>query len=267
MRLIRFGILCTGLAALVACSGEDVSAPDLPALGGVRFINALADTGAVDIRMVDQVEWSAFANALNFRQGTEHMPTEAKARHIRVFSFANRDVNTVQQVIHDTTIVVSANTNVTLLLTGSARARTAKFVVISDTPPTLAAGQIAVRAVNASTGAVNAYVVDTTTDAVTGVSPAASNLGVNSTSSYVTRAAGRVALTVTDPGSTTANAAVNGPAAPADPAGTGYNKAAGVRNAGSVFSVYYFPRGVAGSLQTATTPGIVWFVDQRPVGS
>ena len=59
----------------------------------------------------------------------------------------------------DTTITFAANANVTLLLTGSARAKTVKFVVLTDNPPAAAAGQIAVRAVNTATGAIDAYVV------------------------------------------------------------------------------------------------------------
>jgi hypothetical protein len=269
MRLSRFGLLCAAITAVVGCSSEDITNTSLPALAGVRYINALADTGRVDVRMVDQVEWSATANNLNFRQGIEHQPTEAKARHIRVFSFASMNVNVVSQVLVDTTISFAANTKATLLLTGSARAGTAHFVVIDDTPPALtpgATGQIALRAVNASTGAVDAYVVTLPADAITGA-PTAANVAVNAASAYVTRTAGSVALRVTNPGSTTANASAAGPAGSPNPIGAPgtYFPSAGVNNGGSAFSVYYFPPGVAGSLQTAlTTPVIIWFVDRVP---
>lgn len=270
MRLTRFGILAIALAAIAGCSGEDVSAPPLPALAGVRYINAVSDTGRIDVKMVDQVEWSAYTvSPLNFREGMEHMPTEAgKARHIRAFSYASTNVAVVQQIIADTTLTFTANARYTVLLTGSARAKTVKFVVISDDAPALTAGAtgtIAVRTVNASTGAINGYVVTNSTDAISGT-PAASNLGVNSASAYVTRTAGNVALRVTDPGSTTANASVQGPVGTANPIGNAgtFLPSAGVNNGGSAFSVYYFPRGTAGSLQTSTTPTIVWFVDRVP---
>jgi hypothetical protein len=154
---------------------------------------------------------------------------------------------------------------VTLLLTGSARAKTARFVVINDAPPALGAGQIAVRAVNASTGAIDAYVVTTTADPITGA-PTAANVAVNAASPYILKSTGSVALRVTDPGSTAANASAAGPVGSPNPIGsTGtYFPSAGVDNAGSAFSVYYFPRGVAGSLQTSTTPAIIWFVDRVP---
>jgi hypothetical protein len=268
MRLSRFGLLCAAITAVAGCSSEDITNTALPALAGVRYINALADTGRVDVRMVDQVEWSATANNLNFRQGIEHQPTEAKARHIRVFSFASMNVNVVSQVLVDTTISFAANTKATLLLTGSARAGTAHFVVIDDTPPALASGatgQIAMRTVNASTGAIDAYVGTDTTVAVTG-SPTAANVAVNAASPYLTRPAGNVALKVAAAGSATSSAAAAGPPGSPNPIGAAgtYFPSAGVNNGGSAFSVYYFPRGVAGSLQTATTPGIVWFVDQVP---
>lgn len=265
MRLSRFGFLCVAITAIVGCSSEDITNADLPPLAGVRVINALADTGTIDVRMVDQVEWSAYANGLNFRQGTEHFPTEAKARHIRVFSFASRDAGVVQQVLEDTTITFAANTNVTLLLTGSARAGTVRFVVVDDTPPPLAAGQIAVRTVNASTGAIDAYVVALPGDPIAGA-PTAANVGANSTSNYSVRPTGNAALHVTNAGSPTATASAAGPAGSTNPIGSPgtYFPSAGVNNSGSAFSAYYFPRGVAGSLQTSTTPAIVWFVDRVP---
>lgn len=264
MRLSRFGFLCVAITAIVGCSSEDITNVRLPDLAGVRYINALADTGLVDIRMVDQVEWSVTANALNFRAGIEHQPTEAKARHIRVFSFASRAVGVVSQVIVDTTITFAANSKSTLLLTGSARARTARFVVIDDAPPAAAANQIAVRAVNASTGAIDAYVVTAPGDPIAG-SPTAANIAVNAASPYITRATGIVALKVTDAGSPVANASAAGPPASAPPIGTPFLPSAGIDTGGSAFSVYYFPPGVAGSAQAAVTaPGIVWFVDRVP---
>src|SRR3712207_6883625 len=46
--------------------------PICPPLAGVRVINALPDTNAVDVVMIDQVEWSLTARNINFRAGTEH---------------------------------------------------------------------------------------------------------------------------------------------------------------------------------------------------
>ena len=259
MRLTRFAMLCLGLGLAAACSDDDISAPTLPPLAGVRFINAVADTGAVDIRMIDQVEYTPTASALNFRQGTEHQPTEAKARHLRVFP-TSTNINVTPNFLLDTTITISANTRVTLMLTGSARAKTLKFVTVTDDTSAPAAGSIAVRLVNASNAPVNGYLVDSIATGIADPATAA-NVAPLAASAYVNRAVGKAAVRVTDVGSATVNASTQGPTASVI---AGANAAAGVNSAGTKFSVYYFPRGVAGSPQTSTTPAIVWFVDRNP---
>src|ERR1043166_8950060 len=55
MRASRFLFLCLTLGAVAACDNADTSEPARPPLAGVRFINALADTTSVDVRMVDQI--------------------------------------------------------------------------------------------------------------------------------------------------------------------------------------------------------------------
>ncbi len=265
MRFSRLAILCLGIGAVVGCRASDVSDPTLPAIGGVRFINAVADTGAVDIRMIDQVEFSAVGNAMTFRTGTEHQPTEAKARHLRVFPTSTNPAITSNYLL-DTTITITANSRQTLLLVGSARTKsTLKFVVINDNPTTPAAGQIGVRVVNASSGAINGYVVADTTVAIADPATAA-NVGAIGASAYVLRPMGSAALRVTDVGSTKVNVSAPGPVAAAPLSGE--LPAAGVNSEKTVFSVYYFPRSVAGSTapQSAAflVPGLVWFVDHNP---
>lgn len=261
MRLSRFITVVVGLAALTACKGDDVFDPSTPALASVRFINAVADTGSLDITMIDQIDWSAKAINLAFRGGTQYWPTEAKSRSIRVFP-ASRVIGVTSGILLDTQVNIAPNTRVTLLLTGSARAGTLSFVVIDDGPTAPAAGQIGVRLVNASSGAVDGYLVTAPADPVSGA-PFAANVGSNTASGYAGRATGAAAVRATDAGSVTVNASAAGPTAPAGPAGS--LPAAGVTSAGTAFSAYYFPRGVAGSPQNAlTTPGVVWFVDRNP---
>lgn len=263
MRLHRFVLAGAALTALAACDDNNVTTPSRPNTAAVRVINALSDTTAVDVKMVDQVEWSLVANNINFRAGTEHQAIEAKARHIKVFAFlsANPTIDNVTKVILDTTITFTTDSKVTLLLTGSARAKTARLVTIDDAGAAPAAGQIAVRTVNASTGAIDAYYVASTSDPIAGT-PSASVAPLTA-SAYVTRAAGAVAIRAAVAGSTTATASVAGPTAPAAIAGA--LPAAGVNSGGSAFSIYYFPAGTAGSPQNAlSTPNAVWFVDKVP---
>ena len=261
MRLSRFVMLMLAATAVAACNGDDITDPALPATSSVRFINAVTDTGAVDIRAMDQVELSPFANSLNYRGGTEYFQTEAKARHIRVFP-TSLNIAITSTILHDTTIAIPADGRFTLLLTGSARAKTLKFIMITDdaTPPP--GGQINVRLVNAASGAVTGYLVNATTDPLPG-SATFTSVAPFATSSYVARATGAAALRVTDPGSATVNASLAGPNPPATIAGA--FPGAGVTSQGSSFSVYYFPRGVAGSAQNAVVaPSLVWFVDRNP---
>ena len=261
MRLSRLAMPFAAAVALSACGSDKVTTPHIPAVAQVRFINALNDTGAVDIHAVDKIEFSPVANNLNFRAGTVYFATEVGSRHFRVFP-TSTNIAVTSQVIDDESVNLTEGTRVTLLLTGSARANTAHFVVISDDVAAPAAGQIAVRMVNASTGAVDGYLVNTATDPVAGTATFA-NVAPLATSGYTGRTPGAAAVRATDPGTATVRASQNGPAAPATVKGE--FPAAGVGNAGTKFSVYYFPAGVAGSPQNAVAnPSLIWFVDRNP---
>jgi hypothetical protein len=266
MRLSRLATLVIATAAFSACGKDTVTDPSFPPLAGVRFINGLADSGAVDVRMIDQVNFSLEGiQAVAFRSGTEHQPIEAKARQIRVFPNSNDPAITSKFMV-DTTITFNANSQYTLLLTRETPTHV-HFIVINDDAPAVAAGQIALRAVNASTGAIDAYVVTTFAPADPVTPPAAAaNLAAFTNSGYLSRATGNAAVRVTTAGSGTVNASAAGPTAAAPL--VGQLPAAAVNSAGTAFSVYYFPRSVAGTSapQTAAfiVPAVVWFVDRVP---
>ena len=268
MRLSRLAIVTVAAAGIVACGKDSVTNPAVPPLAGVRFINGLAESGAVDVRMIDQVDWSFQGiQAKTFRTGTEHQPVEAKARHIRVFP-NSADPAVTSAFMVDTTITFAANQRYTLLLVRETPTHV-HFIVIDDNAPAPAAGQIAIRAVNAATaGAIDAYVVDTTNTAIPAGTPTAANVAPLTASAYVGRAAARAAMRVTAAGSATVTATQAGPPSTNTATPSGENPQAGVYYAGSGFSVYYFPRSVAGTSapQTAAfqVPGIVWFVDRNP---
>jgi hypothetical protein len=274
MRLLH--LLPIALLAVAACHDDGVSVNERPPLGGVRFINAVPDGGPVDIRMIDQVEWSASsvsggANCcgLAFRAGTIHWATEAKARHIRVFK-SDSSIAVVSQILHDTTITIEANKNVTLMLVGSqATGGKVSFVRIDDNPAP-AATQVAVRLVNASSAGqvpadASGYVTTDTTSALPATATFAT-VAPRSASPYVTRATGNFFLRGTPAGNT---ATVWTGAAPAGAAASGLTGAtAGALGAGSGLSAYLFPRSVAATKapQTAAfqAPAIVFFVDLIP---
>lgn len=277
---LRHLLVAPLLVASVACHSDDVTINNRPALGGVRFINAVPDGGAVDIRYIDQVEWSGSSvngnnQGLAFRAGTIHWATEAKSRRIRVFP-SDSVIGVASTILHDTTITIEANKNVTLLLVGSRQTGgRVSFIKIDDTAPTLTAQQIAVRMVNAgaagqATVPASGYITSTTSSAIAGTNSTWENLGAFGVGSYVVRDTGSFAVRTATPGGATIFASATAPAgAPAQLNAAGQaviGATAGARGAGTAMSAYLFPAAVAGSGAPAafTTPGVVFFVDVVP---
>jgi hypothetical protein len=275
MRHIRLSFLATALALAAACSRDNgVSVNARPPLGGVRFINAVADGGPVDIRMVDQVEWSASSVngnniGLAFRAGTIHWATEAKARQIRVFP-TDSSIAVTTQVLHDTSITIEANKNVTLMLVGSrAAGGHVSFIKIDDTPPALSGTKIAVRFVNASSAGstptnADAYLTPSTSSSVTGATPSFAGLAPRTAAPYIVRDTAQFAVRASAAADQTTLWSAAAP--PGAPAAAGIAATAGAAGPGSAISAFLFPRSVAGSGAPAgfTTPGVVWFVDLIP---
>jgi Domain of unknown function (DUF4397) len=262
MRLSRFVLLCVAAAALGACDSKTgVTTPTLPPLSYARFINAVTDTGGLDVRAMDQVEFSPVANNLTFRTATAYFQTEAGVRHLRIFP-TSTNINVTSNVMADALITLPANSRFTLLLAGSARAGTVQLWVIDDNAPAPAAGQIGVRLVNASGGVVDGYVLATATTPLSGT-PTFSGLGLFIQSNYLARSTGAVAIRVTDAGTSSVRASLAAPASPATL--TGANPGAGRSSEGTVLSAYDFGAGAAGSANAAvTSPSLVWFVDRNP---
>lgn len=266
MRFSHVTLAALTIASLAACNSDEVVTAERPPLAGVRYIHALADTGAVDIKMIDQLEYSAFALAATFRTGTEHQPTEAKARKIRVFPNSIDPAVTSKHLI-DTTLTFQPNVNYTLLLAGSARAGTQRFIVLTDSAPTPDSLNIAVRTVHAAPGVgnIDAYYADTTTSARP-ATPAAAGLAPFAVSPYVTRRAGSLHVRVAGAGLATNLATA---LAPAGTAGTNtVNPVAGSRIGGTAMSAFVFPASVTGSAAPQggafTSPAVVYFMDRIP---
>lgn len=268
MRPSRLLLMPFALLALAACHNDGVSVNARPPLGGVRFINAVPDGGPVDIRMVDQVDWSASsvnsnAIGLAFRSGTVYWPTEAKARHIRVFP-TDSSLAVTTTVLLDTTITIQANKNVTLMLVGSrAAGGKVSFVQFDDTP-TVPANQVGIKLVNTTSAAATGYITTDTTAAL----PAAAfpTVAPLTASTYLMRNTGKFFVQATPGGAATPvwNAVV--PAgAPADGL---IGVTAGYNGPGSALSAYLFPASAAGTAapQSAAfkNPAMVLFVDFIP---
>jgi hypothetical protein len=261
MRLSRLVLLSLGTMTAIACGGADVTTPSVPPLSSVRFINALSDTGSVDVRAMDQVAYSPVANNLAYRAATVYQNSAVGVRHFRVFP-TSTNISVTSSVLADVSVTLPANTRITLLVAGSARAGTISLWMVDDGADAPPAGQVSVRLVNAAPGVINGYLVNTPTDPIP-ASPTYSGLGTLIRSPYVARTAGAAAVRVTDAGSGTIKASAAGPVAAATLAGQ--KPAAGVTSPGTSFSVYYFDVGAAGSANAAVTnPSLIWFVDRNP---
>jgi hypothetical protein len=272
MRPSRLLFMPLALVALAACHDDGVSVNARPPLAGVRFINAVPDGGPVDIRYVDQIEWSGSSVndqniGLAFRAATIHWATEAKARHIRVFP-TNDTLAVTTQALHDTTITIEPNKNITLMLVGSRAAGGKVSFIKIDDDVAPGADQVGVRLVNATTttpGAVSGYVTTDTTSALASTATFGS-LAPLSASPYVMRSTGKFFVRATPTGSTTPVWTAVAPAgAPADGL---IGVTAGYNGPGSALGAYLFPASTAGTKAPQTTaykaPAIVFFADLIP---
>lgn len=267
MRHSRLLFMPLALLALAACHDDGVSVNARPPLAGVRFINAVPDGGPVDIRYVDQVEWSGSSvNGTNlglaFRAGTIHWATEAKARHIRVFP-TDSSLAVTTQVLHDTTITIEPNKNITLMLVGSRAAGGKVSFVKIDDDAAPGANQVGVRLVNASPTAASGYVTTDTTSALG--TATFGTVAPYSASTYLMRNTGKFFMRTAPAGGTPITSQVAPAGAPADGL---VGVTAGYNGPGSALSAYLFPRSVAGTKapQTAAfqSPAVVFFVDLVP---
>lgn len=271
MRLSRFALLGIGLAAMAACSSDTGSTTTpIGPLTYVRYVQAMPDTGEVDVHVVDKVENLNFADP-----GTGYTPYQwvspyqgiaAGSRHFRVFSdMRSNDINVVSQVILDTTITLAANTYYTILHTGYARAGSTPkqhFVVLQDAVPTPSSAQVAIRAVVAAPGIgpVDVY-TPSDTGAATPSSAAISSVTYGTPSTWVNFATGKFALRVFASGTTTPM--LTQALAPAGaPQQTYLDPVAGTTQGGTALSAFVFPAGIG--TQAGKAAKVVYSVDRRP---
>jgi uncharacterized protein DUF4397 len=273
MRVTRIGLALIGALVAVGCEKDDgpFLAPQVP-LAYTRFINAIPDTGAVDFRFVDAIEYSPFAVQLPFRSFTPYQGTAPGARHLKVFTNpggSSTQIPFVTGVVSDETPTFEAGKYYTLVAVGYSRTGSTphvKLQVFEDPIPD-PGSSVAFRVVNLATGlgAVNAGVTAASTDPIP--APTFSNVAYLGASAYVTRATGNAWFRVTD--ATAAEIVTgNGRQAPTGAAGDPLNNLTtigGSGQAGSVVTAYVFPRSVAGSTApSVTTPSIVFIVDKHP---
>jgi uncharacterized protein DUF4397 len=290
-RILQLSTLALLAGVASACSPDSVFTTPTTPLAGVRFINAVPDTGAafgLDFRFVDIVE-NSDAYRITFRNTPstsglvtagaqiQYKPAKTGARHFKIF-LSDTLIQAAQVTLKDSTVNLESGHNYTFLLWGNARSTGSDKMrlTVIDESVTDPGTQVALRVINAggtaidvrqyvSTGTVPASadwagVAPYTVSTYKTVSPAAIKFNVQPSG-------GGTAL-FTDP-QAIAGEAVGVTAGSATGAGcvvgTDCNVIPGTTVAGSAVTLIVFPRSVAGSkAANFTTPGAVSMWDRRP---
>jgi hypothetical protein len=284
-RILQLSMLCLTAGVVSACKpDESITGPDEPT-AGVRFINAVPDTGAafgLDFRFIDFVENSdhfriTFRNNPQTSGGVtasaaiQYKAAKAGSRHFRVFLDDTLQA-IASTVLKDSTVNLEAGHNYTFLLWGNARSAGSdrmRLTVIDENVADPGA-QVALRVINTTSGAIDVrQYVTTAPGAATWA-----NVAAYGVSSYVNVAPAQIRFNVQpagggtplfadqlaligQPGGTSTAGCVVGVDCEAIP---------GTTVPGSAVTLIVFPRSVAGSRapQGFTTPGVSFMWDRRP---
>ena len=259
VHLALFGLA----AATMACEPEQVIETQAIPSAGVRFINAVPDTGAMDMRFVDIVESNAhfvipFRNNVVTTAGVpastqiQFKAARAGQRHFRIFMNGSTAA-VASTVVKDTTVTLEAGKLYTALLWGYSRPGATpamKLTFFEETVPDPGAN-VALRVINAAPTPVDVrhYVS-------TGTVPAAAtwgNVPGMSISSYITAPPSQYRFNVRH--TATGNAVVTDPLALIGTEKTVDMEALpGTTVAGSAISMIIFPGSTVGSKAPQTAP-------------
>jgi hypothetical protein len=273
MRTMRFAVLITSLAIVSACEdplGEDAVLAPIPPLAYTRFVNGVADTGSTDWRFIDILEYSPTELGMRFRDFSPYAGTATGTHTLRIFP-TSTDINITQNQIIEAQVTLEAGKYYTILHTGYAdagRTPADQVIVYEDQIPTVAAGNIAARFINAGIGlpGQDTYAVASATTTIAGATPIFTNIAYGAQSTYNSSlAVGPMAFRAANTGTTTVQASA------LSPVGSPANAAANLTAVGghtiplSVMTGILFPASVTGtSARSFTSAGVVWIVDRHP---
>lgn len=257
-------LFAVGLTA--ACKPEEIiETEDIPT-AGIRFLNLVPDTGAVDFRPVDIVENSTFYNVA-FRSTTLAYYKNARAgsRNFRIF-MSGTTAAVASTVVKDTTVTLEEGKLYTFVLWGFARAGSApgmKLTVLQDNPADPGT-QVGLRVVNAAAGLGALDVAQYPNGGTVPTSPTWAAVAELSASAYVNAPTGQIRYNV-KPAGGGSNLFADALALAGSPATVDLDALPGTTVAGSAVSGFVVPRSVAGSQAASfTTPSVIFLWDRRP---
>jgi hypothetical protein len=290
-RILQLSTLGFLVGVASACQPDRIVTTPSIQVAGVRFINAVPDTGAafgLDLRFVDIVENSdafritfrntpAVSGAVVAAAQIQYKAAQVGSRHFRIFLSDSLQLYATI-VLKDSTVNLEQGHNYTFLLWGNARSGGADKMrlTVIDENVTDPGQQVALRVINASGTAIDARQYPTTATV-----PAAAdwaNVGAYSVTSYKLVPAAQIKFNVQPAGGgtalfndvqgivgealgTTAGATTGGGCT----VGTDCTVIPGTTVPGSAVTLIVFPRSVAGSkAANFTTPGAVTMWDRRP---
>ena len=280
-RIFHFAGLCLVAGAVTACSTDDevIVTTRIPT-AGVRFINAVPDTGAMDLRFVDKVESNAHWG-MTFRNNpvlnpsgvngvpastlTQYKNAESGARQFRIFMNGSTAA-IASTVVKDTTVTLVDTKNYTAILwgyanpTGPGRPASAASVPMKlfffEEAVADPGAQVALRVINASDRAIDVRVYPKA-GPVPGTATWA-NVLPQTVSTYVLAAPDTILYNVRAVSGTTAlfddRRALIGAIAVTGPPGP-FDAVPGTTVAGSAVTLVVFAGSVAGSPGTQFATG------------
>jgi hypothetical protein len=294
MTSLRSLALGAAAAAMMGCEKEATFLEPLPDYAAIHWVNAVPDTMQQDFRVVDIVSNAGLFDA-NFRANNMfYQPIEAGGRTLRIF-LSSTDPVIAQTVLREEALSLSTGASYTYIHLGFARTGSLPSrsgLLIPDTPPTPAAGQVAVRVINAGAGvaggAVDVWFVRRPVNATTADSLSDTrtfpNLAFGQASAYIAAVAPvvgvpadsldslRIVVAAVGTKTPLTGFGVNGIKAPNGVAGSAtVNPIAGARIAGSVMSAVLLPPSVAGSQAPQggafVNPTAIYLVERRPANT
>jgi hypothetical protein len=302
-RFFQLSVACLAAGAVGACSSRDaVTDTGVEPSGGVKFINAVPDTGAangLDFRFVDLVENNAqygipFRNTITTSGGIpastqiQFKNTLAGERHFRIFfDDPNPAIDTLRigcaagqaTCIGDSTMTVVDRHNYTAILWGRSQAGQTPplaLTIYENTYEPTDATSVGLCVINATAGAIDVREYTGSTVPATAQwanVPAMSHPGDAGNTCITVPAAANIKFNVRAAGSgtnmfadaTALNGVAIGEQANGCLVGTDCDATPGTTAAGSVITAIIFPASVAGTTAAQfNTPAISFMWDRRP---